>query len=222
MRKFLISLVLLVIVLVIIDRAAVLLASRELGTKIQNAYSLPVRPGVDIHGFPFLTQVASGNYQEVDVTISTATADGVQLHDVRAKFTGVHAPLALLFGQNSRGVTADHATGTALIPFSQVELKLPKGIRLSADGGDTLRVSGAITLGAITGTARLGVTRSGSISVTPVRLSVAGISSGSLIPRFTFVIPVVLPLHLAVSGVHVSSAGLVVSATGSDVQFAGS
>lgn len=221
MRKFLISLVILVVVLIVIDRAGAFLASREIGSKIQSAYSLPVRPGVSIHGFPFLTQVASGNYQEVDVTISRASAGGVQLRDITARFTGVHAPVGLLFGQNASAVRAGRATGTALIPFSQVQLKLPKGIRLSADGGNTLRVTGTTALGAITGSARLGVTRSGGISVTPEGLRVAGISAGSLIPRFTFVIPVVLPLHLAVSGVHVNGGGLVVTATGRSVGFAG-
>jgi hypothetical protein len=219
-RRLLLTLVILVIVLIVIDRAGAFVAGREIGTRIQSAYALPARPGVSIRGFPFLTQVATGNYHEVDVTISHATADGLQLRDISARFTGVHASLSLLLGQNSGRVTAGHATGTALIPFSQVQLRLPKGIRLSADGGNSLRVTGTTAFGVITGAARLGVTGSGGISVTPERLSVAGISSGALASRFTFVIPVVLPLHLAVSGVHVNGSGLVVTATGRSVELA--
>jgi hypothetical protein len=187
---------------------------------VQSAYSLSVRPHVTVRGFPFLTQVASGHYQEIDVSISQATADGIQVHDIDARFTGVHASLSLLLGQDSGSVTADHATGTALIPFSQVQQRLPKGIKIGPDGSG-LRVAGTTAYGSIRGTARLGVTRSGGITVTPEHLLVAGISAGSLASHFTFTIPVgVLPLHLTVTGVHVTSGGLVLAATGRNVEFA--
>ncbi len=219
MRKFLVALVILVVVLVVIDRASVLIAEREIGTRLQSAYDLPARPGVSVHGFPFLTQVATGHYQEIDVSIKAASADGVRLHDIAARFTGVHAPLSLLFGQNSGQVTASQATGTAVIPYSQVQSRLPRGIKLAADGG-SLRVTGRTALGSVTGIARLGVTKSG-ISVTPEHLTVGGISAGELAGRFSFVIPVgELPLHLSVTAVRVTPGGLVVAATGHDVAFA--
>lgn len=219
MRKFLIALPILVILLILIDRASVLIAEREISTRVQSSYDLPARPGVSVHGFPFLTQVASGQYQQINVSIKAASADGVQLRDIQATFTGVHASLSLLLGQNSGQVTASRATGTALIPFSQVQQRLPRGIRLAADGSG-LRVTGRTGLGPIQGTARLGVTRSG-ISVTPERLTVGGVSAGTLAARFTFVIPVgELPLHLFVTGVRVTPAGLAVAATGHDVPLA--
>lgn len=217
MRKFLIALVIFVALLIALDRAGAAIAAREIGTRVQSAYRLPQRPGVSVRGFPFLTQVASGQYQEIDVSIASATASGVQLRDIKARFTGVHAPLSLLFGQGSNNVTAAKATGTALIPYSQVQRRLPKGIKL-ADAGGSLRVTGTTALGAIAGTARLGVTRSG-ISVTPVQLTVGGVSAGAL-ARFSLVIPVgQLPLHLSVSGVHVAATGLMISVTGHNVAF---
>lgn len=219
MRKLLIVLVLLIIVLVVVDRLGAFIAAREIGTRVGNAYGLSQRPGVSVQGFPFLTQVVSGNYQHIDVTISRADADGIQLQDIRAQFTGVHASLSLLLGQNSGSVTAAHATGTALIPFSQVQLKVPKGVRISADGGSSLHVAGTTAFGTIKGVARLGVS-GGDITVSPEHLSVAGVPAGALAGRFAFVIPVSLPLHLAVSGVHVSPQGLIVAATGQNVRFA--
>ncbi len=206
MRKFLIALVILVVLLVVIDRAGLAIAERQIGTRVQSAYGLPERPGVSVRGFPFLTQVASGQYQEIDVTIKTASAGGVQLHDIQARFTGVHASLSLLLGQGSGSVTAAHATGTALIPYAQVERRLPKGITLAAHGS-TLQVAGNTPLGAIRTTVSLGVTKTG-ISV----------SAAALGTRLSYVIPVgQLPLHLTVTGVHVAAAGLVVSATGHNV-----
>jgi hypothetical protein len=219
MRKLLIVVPLLILVLVAIDRVGVWIAEREIGTRVQSAYDLPARPGVSVRGFPFLTQVASGNYQEIDVSIKAATADGVRVRDIHARFTGVHAPLSLLFGQNSGTVTASQAAGTALIPYGQIERRLPSGIRLAAAGG-RLRVAGRTAYGTVAGTARLGVTRSG-ISVSPEHLTVGGVSAGALAARFTFVVPVgTLPLHLSVTGVRAAGAGLVVAAAAQDVAFA--
>jgi hypothetical protein len=204
MRKFLVALVILAVVLVVLDRAGLFIAQREIGSRVQSAYGLPARPGVSVQGFPFLTQVASGNYQQIDVST----------------FTGVHAPLSLLFGQSGNGVTADNATGTALIPFSQVQRRLPAGIRISPDGSSDLHVSGTGGYGTVRGTAKLGVSSSG-ITVRPQRLSIAGISAQSLASRLTFTIPVgELPLHLTVTAVHVTQDGLVVDAAGHNVKFA--
>jgi|SRR5215469_16629479 len=219
MRKLLIVIPLLILVLIAIDRASVLLAEREIGTRVQSAYDLPARPGVSVHGFPFLTQVAAGNYQEIDVSIKAAKADGVQVRDINARFTGVHAPLSLLFGQDSSQVTADHATGTAVIPYSEVERRLPGGITLGADGG-SLRVTGKTPLGTVEGTARLSVNKS-RISVSPEHITVDGVSAGSLASRFSFAIPVgALPLHLTVTSVHAGPDGLVVAAAARNVAFA--
>lgn len=219
MRKYLIALLGLVAVLVGVDRAAAFIAGREIGTRVQSAYGLPDRPHVTVRGFPFLTQLLSGNYQQIDVSIPSARASGVQIQDIDARFTGVRASVSLLLGQDSGSVTARQAAGTALIPFSQVQRRLPQGIRIAPDGGD-LRVTGTTAYGTIRGTARLGVA-SGGITVTPGQLDVAGISVGSLASRFTFTIPVgELPLHLTVTGVHVTPGGVVVDASAHDVEFA--
>lgn len=221
MRKFLVALVILAVVLVVLDRTGLFIAQREIGSRVQSAYGLPDRPGVSVQGFPFLTQVASGNYQQIAVSIKSASAGGVQLHNIDATFTGVHAPLSLLFGQSGNGVTADSATGTAMIPFSQVQQRLPAGVRIGPDGrsGD-LRVSGTGAYGTVRGTAKLGVSSAG-ITVRPQRLSIGGVSAPSLAARFTFTIPVgQLPLHLTVTAVHVTQGGLVVDATGHNVKFA--
>src|SRR5580704_2540310 len=154
MRKFLIVLGILVVLLVVLDRASLLIAERQIGSRVQSAYHLPQRPGVSVHGFPFLTQVISGQYQEIDVSIKSASAGGVQLHDIQARFTGVHASLGLLLGQGSGSVTAAHATGTALLSYAQVQQRLPRGITLAADGS-SLRVTGKTPLGSVHATVGL-------------------------------------------------------------------
>lgn len=219
MKRFLVILLGLIVLLVVLDRAGALIAQREISLRVRSTYHLSTTPDVSVKGIPFLTQLVSGNYQEIDVSISSFKTDGVELHNIDAKFTGVHASLSLLFGQGHGSATASHATGTALIPYSQVKRKLPPGIKIAPDGSD-LKVSGASPLGAISGVAKLAVSHSG-ITVTPQRLSVAGVSAGSLVNRFTFTIPVSgLPMHLAITGVHVTQGGVVVDAAASNVKFA--
>lgn len=219
MRKFLVALVILVVVLVALDRAGLYVAQREISTRVQSSYDLSERPTVSIKGFPFLTQVASGHYQRIDVTISSATTDGVRLQNIDAIFTGVHASLSLLLGQDAGSVTATRATGSALVPYSQVRSRLPSGVTIAPDGS-VLSVAGTSSYGSVRGTARLGVSR-GGITVTPQRLVIDGISAGSLASHFTFTIPVgTLPLHLRVTGVQVTSSGILVDATAHNVAFA--
>ena len=61
MRKILIALFVMIIVLVVADRIALLIAERKISDRVASAYDLPAKPGVSIAGFPFLTQVAAGN-----------------------------------------------------------------------------------------------------------------------------------------------------------------
>jgi hypothetical protein len=205
-RRFLIALLGLVVLLVIVDRAGAFIAEREISIRVRSAYDLPATPHVTVRGVPFLTQLVSGKYQEIDVSIASAKASGVQLHNVDARFTDVRASLSLLLGQNSGTVTAGHATGTAVIPYSQVERKLPSGVKIAPDGSN-LRVSDPSILGALHGIARLGVSGSG------ITVTVDGIRVGT--------IPVSgLPMHLTVTGVHVTPGGVMVDAAANNVEFA--
>lgn len=206
MRRFLIVLLGLIVLLVVVDRAGVFIAEREISTRVRSAYDLPATPHVTVRGIPFLTQLVSGHYQEIDVSIPSAKANGVQLRDISARFTGVHASLSLLLGQNHGQITASHATGTALLPYSQVERKLPSGVKIAPDGSN-LRVSVATPLGTIRGVARLAVSRS--------------VITATLDNRFSYPIPVSgLPMHLSVTGVRVTQGGLVVDAAAHNVVFA--
>ena len=81
MRKLLIALVVLAVLFVAVDRIALVIAEDEIASRIATAYSLPTDPGVSITGFPFLTQVVSGNYQQIGVTADQIQADGVTLHN---------------------------------------------------------------------------------------------------------------------------------------------
>ncbi|HEY0716304.1 MAG TPA: DUF2993 domain-containing protein [Streptosporangiaceae bacterium] len=225
MRKLLIVLVVLAGLLVAADRIGVVVADHEIAGKVQTAYHLPSRPSVSVRGFPFLTQVVSGHYDEIDVSTGQLITQGVTVDHLVAQLTGVHAPLSDLAGGNSASITAAQVSGTAIVPFASVRRRLPAGVQLSQDGS-ALRLAGKVSyLGLsvpVTADALLSPSGSG-IAVTPTRIQVANGASAlsSLISgQFRFVVPVSgLPLHLAIRSVSVVPGGVLVGAGATSVAF---
>lgn len=227
MRKLAAFLFVIVVLLIAVDRVAVAVAESKISDRVAASYSLPAKPSVTIRGFPFLTQVLAGDYQEIDVTAGRVPVAKITLTQLTARLKGVHASVSeLLHGGGLSTVTADRAAGSAVIPFSELARWLPRGIRLSRAGPD-VRVSGAVhVLGVrvpLSGTAAPSVTGAG-IRVTPKDFT---IPSGFTVPvssvtgHFGILIPLTsLPLHLRVGSVAVTSTGLRAGASARNVQFA--
>src|SRR5256885_4227247 len=74
-----IGVVVLLVLLLIADRVGVAVAERVAGDTLESSEHLNSRPDVDIAGFPFLTQVATGNYDKITVTADDVTV-GQQIH----------------------------------------------------------------------------------------------------------------------------------------------
>jgi hypothetical protein len=144
MRKLLIGVFALVVLLVAADRISAAVAENQISDRLTSAYGLPEKPGVSITGFPFLTQVAAGDYHQIDVSASQVPADGATLRDLNVRLTGVHASVSQVLGTGSSMVTADHAAGSAMVGFGTVDRRLPGGFRLRPDGKN-LSVSGSRT-----------------------------------------------------------------------------
>ncbi|MEU3960163.1 DUF2993 domain-containing protein [Streptomyces buecherae] len=82
--KLLIGVVVCALVLTLADRCAVLYAEREAAKRLRADLDLAAAPEVEIHGFPFLTQVAQQRVDRVDVTVPDVAADRVSLARVHA------------------------------------------------------------------------------------------------------------------------------------------
>ncbi len=226
MRNLLIGLVVLAVLLVAVDRIGVAVAENQISGRLATAYGLPAKPGVTITGFPFLTQVVAGDYQQIDVSASQIQADGATLHDLTVRLTGVHASVSQVLGSGSSMVTADQAAGSALVGFGTVDQRLPHGFRLMPDGKN-LRVSGRLSYQGlrvpVSATVTLGVSGAG-ISVTPVTVSIPGglsLPVSAYSSRLRVVVPLsALPLHLHLTSVHVTPGGLRIGAAARNVQFA--
>jgi hypothetical protein len=226
MRKLLIGVFVLAVLLVTADRISVAVAENQISDRLTSAYGLPEKPGVSITGFPFLTQVAAGDYGQIDVSASQVPAGGATLRDLNVRLTGVHASVSQVLGTGSSMVTADHAAGSAMVGFGTVDRRLPGGFRLHPDGKN-LSVSGRLAYhGAhipVSATVALGVSDAG-ISVTPVKVSVpglAGLPVSAYSSQLRIVVPLAaLPLHLRLNSVHVTPDGLRIAASARHVQFA--
>ncbi|MBO0652772.1 DUF2993 domain-containing protein [Streptomyces triculaminicus] len=118
------------------DRAAVYIAENQAAEKIRSSQGLSGTPSVSIKGFPFLTQVAGSELEEVDITLDggiTANAGDrsikvsgfdAQLHDVRVDSSFTSA-------------IAGRATGTAHISYEDLtKATADPGVSVAYGGKD--------------------------------------------------------------------------------------
>lgn len=206
------SVLVLLVLLVVLDRVAVAYAENQAAQQMQSQ-GFPAKPDVTIKGFPFLTQVAARRIKDVHITASNVPAGPV-------KFSLTADATDVLLNPGYQSGTISHVTGTGVIPFSSVGSALGaggSGLTISPAGGNTVKAS----LNAL----GVDVSLTGTIEQTgPNTLKVhlnppSGLPVSLPIPNdFTIHIPT-LPMHLAIQSVKVTSQGVVVHATGSNIKF---
>jgi hypothetical protein len=144
MRALRILLILVVILgglFVLADRLAVGFAEDEVADKLRTSENLAATPDVSIKGFPFLTQVASGELDDVEVGIQNYEAatgtDGksIRIDDLKARMKGVE------FSGDYSSATASSATGTATVSYGEL-LKAAKSEPTQLAPGVTANVVG--------------------------------------------------------------------------------
>jgi hypothetical protein len=208
-------LIVLTALLAALDRVLAAAVADQISDRVASANDLLSRPSVRVLGFPFLTQLASGAYRQVAITLaSSVTAGGVELSELDACFTGVRASVGRLLWPGGSGpseITAERASATALVPFTALSQRLPPGLTLSQAGSD-LKVTSTVLGVPLLGTLALSVSAAG-ITITPRIIGVPALVG--------FVIPLqALPLRLSVTSVSVTEQGLRVSAAGRNVRLA--
>ncbi|MFI1965892.1 DUF2993 domain-containing protein [Streptomyces pathocidini] len=116
------------------DRLLVGLVEDEAAEKIRTGQGLDGTPDVSIKGFPFLTQVAGENLDQVDINLDGATAGAggssirfdrlrAQLHDVRLE-------------NNFSTATAERATGSAHFSYEDLSKAATDGVTIGYGGKD--------------------------------------------------------------------------------------
>ncbi|WP_159395301.1 DUF2993 domain-containing protein [Streptomyces albireticuli] len=144
--KLLIAVAVCAAFLVLGDRCAVLYAEKKASEKIRDDLHLAAGPQVDIHGFPFLTQVLGKRLERVDITVPHVDAGRVSLAEVRAsgrdiKLTG-DLPTAV------RGAVIGRLDGDVRLSFADLNRELGASqVRFSDAGGDTIAADGRLDVG---------------------------------------------------------------------------
>lgn len=120
MRKLLIALGTLLVLVVIADRIAPRVAGGVVAKQLQSEGSLPNKPDVTFHGFPFLTQALGGKYGDVEVRASGITVGSLHGVGVKAHFRGLHAPLGDVVSGDISKVPVDRITGTSSLSYDDL------------------------------------------------------------------------------------------------------
>jgi hypothetical protein len=203
----------LLILAVVADRVAAGIAENEAASQIKSA-GFPVKPKVNIEGFPFLTQLAARDFHKVDISASNVKEGPLTIASVNATGQGVHLTSSF------NGATVDQINGTALVTFAGLSSAagLSDGITLSNGGNNELKAN--IDLGFISGTALAQVTRANShqievkiVNAGPIPLSALGNASD-----FKISLPS-LPAGMTIQSVNVTAQGVLISIFGSHTSF---
>jgi len=219
-KSFIALFILLVIaiVLVIANFVGLAIAENDMASQF-TANGFPVKPSVDIEGFPFLTQVVQKDFKKVQISASNIPAGPVTISSLHATITGMH------LNSSWNGATIDHVTATAFISLSSltdgISSELGDAVSLTAvpDGADKLKLTGTV----------LGLSASGQVEIKqtgPRQITVELPTSGGLVgtllgsaASFPINLPAGVPPTLRITGLTLNGQGLTLSAAASDATF---
>jgi hypothetical protein len=222
-RRLLIAVVVLVVLLVAADRAGDYVAERTAATTIENSQNLDHRPDVDIAGFPFLTQLAAGDFGKVSITAhDVPVGEQDRLLDISRLRVILHQ---VTVSRSFKRVHADHADATATVGYDDLGRTL--GVTVAYTGDGRISASKSLTVA--------GRTLSGSVSARPelvdgalafgaVQVNGAGELGGELSRALDQVFDLHIPLqgipfHVRVESLQAGADGIVARLSGRDLSY---
>lgn len=200
--------------LVIGDRVAAAVTENVMASNFQSSLNLSGKPGVSIDGFPFLTQLAKRDFNNVNVNGSNLTDGQLDLASIHVTAHGMH------INSNFSGATVDQVNGNAVVTFSSVanQLNVPVGLTLSPDGANKVKLTA--NAGPVSASGLAKVSRVGSDQIGVQIVDAGGIPLSVFGGRTSFTITVPkLPAGVQVQNVSVTAQGVMVSFSGQDVTF---
>ncbi|MFD7429584.1 DUF2993 domain-containing protein [Streptomyces sp. NPDC059818] len=144
LRILLVIVVVLAGVFIAVDRAAVYFAESEVADRVRVSGAEIGSTDVDIKGFPFLTQVAGSELDEVDVKITgvETSANGRTL-----RISRMNAELhQVRLTDGFSGATAARATGTAVISYADLTKAASADVAVEYGGKGKVKVTGAVDI----------------------------------------------------------------------------
>jgi len=223
-RTVIIVLIVLLGLLVAADFAARAFAQNKMASEIQQQ-GFPKKPDVSINGFPFLTQVASRDFKNIQVSSSNITEGPLLIQSIHATMTGVHVNSSFQSG------TVDHLNGTMTVTFSALANAMTSqagalgslvssGLTLSDAGNNEVKASLNLLGGLASGTAVWQISPSGPNEIHAHLVSSSGIGSAALSGISDITVPLPkLPMGMTIQSISVTPTGLVAVVTGHNVSF---
>jgi hypothetical protein len=221
-----------VLVIVVIVLVGLLLGADFLGRKYAEnrvaaqiqKQGFPTRPSVTIDGFPFLTQLVSRDFSEVQIAAGSITEGPLQIHSIDATLHRV------LVNSSYSGGRVTQLNGSADVTFAALASAMTSEAGVLSrviNGMLTLSAAGSDEVQATLSVAGLSETATWRVTVPdPHEISVQLVSGGGVLPSsvlsgigtITINIPG-LPMGLGLASISATPSGLVASVTGHNVSF---
>ncbi|MEU1624745.1 DUF2993 domain-containing protein [Streptomyces sp. NPDC020096] len=168
--------------LTLADRWAALYAEKQAAHRLKEAMHLQADPEVDIHGFPFLTQVLHGRLDQVDIAVPHVSAGPVSVAKVDGAVHDIH-----ILGDvpsSIRGAVIGRMQGNVLLAFDDLDRELGSSqVRFTAKDEHSVLAVGQLPIAGYRVRARaqahlhLVGNRSVSTTVDNMRIDVPGVAS---------------------------------------------
>ena len=218
MTKLIVTLGVLAALLVGVDRVALVLVERAVATQAATSGGLATAPDVTIAGFPFLTQVLRGSFDDVRVSASDVRRGQVRLTSLVAELHDVQVPLGDAVRGQVSAAPVSGITATALLGYADLAAASGRDLALTSAGAGLVRVTGQVTvLGrSVSGSAVSSVRLDGrTVVVTAQRIEVGGatVATAGFGGRLDLRVPIAsLPYDLVLTGLTAGAAGVTLTA----------
>jgi LmeA-like phospholipid-binding len=218
------TVVVVLVILVIGDRVACAITENAFASQFQSQ-GVPVKPSVDIEGFPFLTQLAAKDFNKIDISASNIpvnlpTGGTLSISSVHATVNGLH----ISGYSSSANAKVDHISATAFVSFGSLAAAGSlggTGVTLTQAGPNTVKITAGVA--GLSDTEEAQITQTGPQTITIKIVSNGGALGGLLgsigFNSFSFTLPKVVPASLRITALTLNSQGLTVSAAASNAVF---
>jgi len=209
----LIIIVVLAGLVVVGDRVAAAYAENRIATEIQKE-GFGTKPDVTIHGFPFLTQVLDRHFPHGHMTARNVHEGPLNISRIDGDVRDVRV------SSGFRSGTIGSVDGTATVSFGDLaKAGGQPGLKLTAAGPNTVKAE--VDLDVATAEATAQITKVGN-QIKVHAVSVEGFPLSDLGDDLDFTVPVSgLPMGLRFESLRVSSKGVSLRITGSNLKFSG-
>jgi hypothetical protein len=149
MKALIVAILLLLGLGVAADRAAVHVADSQVSARLGDSGALHGRPGVDITGFPFLTQAIAGDYTDVRISLTAADLGQPEGTSADVSLRGVKVPLSDVLSGSVTRIPVDRIDGTATLSYALLSSKLGGDTTLRPEGSG-LRITKTVHIAGFT------------------------------------------------------------------------